>query len=284
MLKVLALIFMTIDHIGYYFFGIISDELYLACRLIGRLAFPIFAYLTALGYRRTRNLLNYCIRLFAFAVPAQFIFSYAKQNSGFFENMNILFTFGLSIVFITAFEIFANGNYDRLVKMEPLQETGEPVKLPWQFRFNLGFSMNPLLAISLGLLFMFLSLFAALYFETDYAAYGIITVFLFYLAMREEDRKTQFKQALLYQSFFNLIVISTSYLLREYYYILPRSEYLFKHSSMQAYSVLALFIIYQLPKRFIHRDKRPAAWQKYFFYLYYPLHVLILVMIRNAFF
>lgn len=62
-LKLIAIVTMLIDHIGYMFFPHIQ-----LFRTIGRIAFPIFAYQIALGYKNTSNLPKYSLRLFVFAL------------------------------------------------------------------------------------------------------------------------------------------------------------------------------------------------------------------------
>lgn len=62
-LKLIALITMLIDHIGYMFF----EEIRLF-RTIGRIAFPIFAYQLAMGFKHTSSRVRYCGRLAIFSV------------------------------------------------------------------------------------------------------------------------------------------------------------------------------------------------------------------------
>ena len=61
-LKVLALIFMTVDHVG-----MILSPWSSWMRVVGRLAFPIFAFLIAEGCRHTRSMGKYlgCMALLA---------------------------------------------------------------------------------------------------------------------------------------------------------------------------------------------------------------------------
>lgn len=275
MLKILAVIFMTLDHIGAYFMDYLSPDLYLVLRMVGRLAFPIFAYNVALGYRRTRNFFRYGLRLLGWGMVAEVIMRWARMQMNRQSDPNVLFTLALGVVFITAYELFTKGNYDRLVRLEPIQDTPGELKLPHQYRFNLGFEMQPHLAMILGLLFMSLSLWAGWHFETDYGEYGIIMIFLFHQALKKPQEE-QFKTALLYQSFFHLMLLSLAYYLH-YFRLLP--EGFFYINALQGLSVLAVFIIFKLPEHFSEPDRRPGPVQKYFFYLYYPLHLVVIALI-----
>lgn len=87
-LKILACIFMLIDHIGYVFFPKV-----ILLRIIGRLAFPIFAYFIAEGYRRTKDITNYLGRLFVFALISQIPFKAAFRV----DNLNIFFTLTMGL-------------------------------------------------------------------------------------------------------------------------------------------------------------------------------------------
>ncbi|MBM4401203.1 MAG: hypothetical protein FJ045_04550, partial [Crenarchaeota archaeon] len=65
-LKVTAIVTMTMDHIG--------DILYpgtLFLHIIGRLAFPLFAYLIALGIESTKKPKKYMMTLLSFALISQ---------------------------------------------------------------------------------------------------------------------------------------------------------------------------------------------------------------------
>ena len=62
-LKMIAIVTMFIDHIGYAILGKFSFFNY-----IGRIAFPIFALQISEGYSHTRNLKKYFLRLFILAV------------------------------------------------------------------------------------------------------------------------------------------------------------------------------------------------------------------------
>lgn len=65
-LQWLALVTMLIDHAGCVFFPGTP-----ALRAVGRLSFPIFAFLLSEGFAHTRDLKKYALRLFLFAVIAE---------------------------------------------------------------------------------------------------------------------------------------------------------------------------------------------------------------------
>ncbi|MGG6295156.1 TraX family protein [Leptolyngbya sp. AN02str] len=84
-IKLLAALFMVIDHVGYVLVDNNSTM-----RLIGRLSFPLFAWLLVQGEAHTRNIWRYGIRLLIFAVISQPIYQYTFQI--FTLDLNILFT------------------------------------------------------------------------------------------------------------------------------------------------------------------------------------------------
>lgn len=65
-MQLIAMMTMLIDHIGAVFF---KDQM--LWRVIGRIAFPIYAYCIVLGYKHTRNLKSYMRRLFLIAAVSQ---------------------------------------------------------------------------------------------------------------------------------------------------------------------------------------------------------------------
>ena len=90
-LKILAAIFMTIDHIGVILFPRV-----LVLRLIGRLALPIYAFMIAEGCKYTRNKKKYFGMVFGLGAVCQIVY-YLFDGSLYFS---ILITFSLSILMI----------------------------------------------------------------------------------------------------------------------------------------------------------------------------------------
>ncbi|BES64300.1 TraX family protein [Gottschalkiaceae bacterium SANA] len=98
MLKIIGMISMVADHVGVQFFSENPAILYYALRIFGRLAFPIFAYLLAMGFQRTRDWKKYAMRLGVFALITQIPFQI------FAGHLNVLFTFLVGIFFLKAYE------------------------------------------------------------------------------------------------------------------------------------------------------------------------------------
>ena len=97
-LKVIALVSMTIDHVTYHVMGnamgLQESWLYGCLRGVGRLAFPIFAFLVVEGYRHTHHLGKYATALFLTAVISEIPW-YLLGETG---SHNVLFTLLLGLV------------------------------------------------------------------------------------------------------------------------------------------------------------------------------------------
>lgn len=80
-IKVIAIIAMTIDHIAWTAFSGYSKELLpVIMHIIGRLTCPIMCYFIAEGYHYTKNVSKYTSRLFAFAFISHFAYIFASMD------------------------------------------------------------------------------------------------------------------------------------------------------------------------------------------------------------
>lgn len=214
-LKVIAIITMTIDHAG----AVVFKDVF-ALRMIGRLSFPIFAFLIANGYSYTKDRKKYAIRLLLFAVLSQYPFMLAFNVDW---SLNIFFTLFLGLLAIALYDYFKEKNNYLLS--------------------NISVLILAILATALN---------------TDYGYYGVFLIFLFYYF------RNNFLGASISIIVLNL-VFCTQIAMKYYYSI---SMY------VQCLSCLSLFIIY-----FYNKKRGPRM--KYFFYLYYPLHLIALLYIAT---
>jgi hypothetical protein len=222
MLKLIAVITMTIDHVGALFF---PQMVWL--RVIGRLAFPIFAYQVALGFEKTGNKRRYMVRMLVWAVITILPFyGFAMETSGNPRYQNVLFTFFFALVVLTFLE------QRRVLPM-------------------LAFGVAPLVVLEyVGITF-------------DYGLYGVAVVVIFYLFKKKE---------------YQLVGIFGATIVYLLIRMAPRGIPLYVIlSNIQLLSLFAVLLI--------HRD---WTWEvhlpKYFFYLYYPAHMALLVFIHNQIF
>lgn len=96
-LKILALVSMFCDHLGYTIYGQFSFMNY-----IGRIAFPIFAFCITEGYVHTKNLKKYFLRLGILAIISQIPYVLFESTFLTSPNLNIIFTLilGLFTIFL----------------------------------------------------------------------------------------------------------------------------------------------------------------------------------------
>lgn len=95
MIKIIAFIAMTIDHINYVYQ--FDNPLLL---IIGRLAFPLFAWGIAAGSKRTSNSKRYAMRLLLIAVVSQVPYWLLFNNT----SLNVCFTLLIGLCIIEIYE------------------------------------------------------------------------------------------------------------------------------------------------------------------------------------
>ena len=116
-LKIIALIFMTIDHVGVF---LPSSPLQFTFRVLGKIALPIFIYTTLEGCKKTKDIKKYMLRLgvmsilmYIAIVIAQLVFYF--NNGYLLVFQNIFFTL-LNLVFVYyLFFVNKNKNKRRMV-------------------------------------------------------------------------------------------------------------------------------------------------------------------------
>lgn len=95
-LHVIAMLFMLCDHL---WATVVPGNDWLTC--VGRLAFPIFAFLIVEGYFHTHNLKKYVGRLLLFAVISEIPFNLVMGSRLFYPiHQNVLWTFLIGILCI----------------------------------------------------------------------------------------------------------------------------------------------------------------------------------------
>lgn len=218
-LKVLAIVTMVVDHIGNILY---PDLLFL--QMIGRLAFPIFAYLTVLGVESTNKPLKYMMTLLFFAVVSQvpYFLAFGIQP---LERLNILFSLSLSAMTIYFYD-----------KRSPIA---------------------------------FFPLLVSMILPIEGSYYVVLT------AVGVKLLKSASKLGVLVLVALNL------------QFVLFSSEI---HTQIQIISLFAVPLIFlhiknKLKKEIlISKDSLAYSFRKYFFYIFYPLHLTLIFYINMPIF
>ena len=92
-LKILALVFMIVDHIGVLFYPGVME-----LRVIGRMALPLYAWCLVVGSVKTRNPWKYGLRLLITAVISQPVYMFAMKHT--WSELSILFTLLIALIAI----------------------------------------------------------------------------------------------------------------------------------------------------------------------------------------
>lgn len=103
-LKLIACITMLIDHFGAVIVPMLPvpymEDLYYACRIIGRIAFPIYCFLLVEGMRRTRNAGKYILRLGIGILLAELPFDLLFEGGFSWASQSVMVTLTLGAVML----------------------------------------------------------------------------------------------------------------------------------------------------------------------------------------
>ena len=107
-LKLIACLTMLIDHFGYAIVPHLqipnTGEVVFICRVIGRLAFPIFCFLLVEGMRHTRNPKKYILRLFIGMLLAEVPFDMIYTGNVSWAHQSVMVTLTLGAMMLLCME------------------------------------------------------------------------------------------------------------------------------------------------------------------------------------
>ncbi len=242
-LRVIACIAMLIDHIGYQIGN-------MECRMIGRIAFPIFVFLIINGYRHTSNKAYYAFRLALFAIISQIPFSLFCYNRIDFSHGNVMVTLFFALICIWLADSIGKNKYLRYVSLLP------SVLVCGLYHFG--------------------------FIHSDYGAKGILMALLFFFA----DHKTARGRIILAVGL--PMVVMYSYILSggiQLVKLMLGMQYSWPQVS--DWGLRQLFCLGALIPIFAYNGKKgtyphsrfAAKLLQYGFYAFYPVHMLLLWLI-----
>lgn len=202
---------MILDHIKY---GIPQTDNFIT-EYLGRISYPLFAFLIVEGYVHTSDLKKYYKRLFIFAIISQIPFMLFRTLVGEWKMLNIMFTLLLGLLSITS--------YDKIKK--------EYISFP----------------ICIGLIIL------GNFINVDYGWFGVATILILYV-FRE-----------------NKILKSIGYAILVALYFYFSGVRIINDEIITLYFSILLSII---PMVLYNGEQGKRI--KYFFYWFYPIHMMII--------
>lgn len=261
-LKIIAIVAMAIDHVG-YFIAPINMHAYIIMRAIGRIAFPIFCFQIAEGYRHTSNQKRYLARLLTAAVISEVPFDLCFHNTFFhWEDLNVMFTLLLGLLSICLYELILN---KIRFKLKPL-------------------ALLPLLALS----------FAAKVLNTDYGAIGVILIFLLYIVGSPPQGKTHklmicavlalfaIQGILIYDIRFHLSAIIAMIKPLNFasrFITVPEAPNYWSYLKALSFASVIPILFYNGKAGKKPKSKASKMILQYSFYLFYPVHMLLIRLV-----
>lgn len=263
-LKWVAMAAMLIDHIGavilercFFYTGtgeMINSAVYsldVAARLLGRTAFPIFCFLLVEGFVYTRSRKKYFNSLLLFSVISEIPFNLALSGRVFYpESQNVFFTLSIGLIAMVLYERAVNA-----------RSSGKKSK---GFAYALGTAACIVLAELL---------------RTDYGSFGVVLILIFY-ALRERGEERFFAAGVwlfLGYAILNVITMPGTFFAFLRDYGIAQSIYLFLGSGItEGFGILSFVFL-----RKYNGERGALPFSKYLFYIFYPVHLLVLACISN---
>ena len=253
-LKNIAVLTMTIDHVTAYLLkdylysqgirDLYSNGWYFAGRVVGRIAFVLYAFMIAEGAIRTQNKVKYAARLFILAIISTVPHSYLTAKKPFDpNNMNIFFLLSLGLLLIYAYE--------------------------W-LRDNIE---NRALSIAARLAAAAAASFIALQFNFEYGMMGVLLILAFYIWRYNTSGMV----------ISVILVMSVGYMLNTVLHS-GAVRWVTNHSTdlLNAFirtDRIQIFGLLALPFILLYNGNKGRQLPKLFYYLYYPVHLGIIALI-----
>ena len=216
-LKILAALFMIVDHVGALFFPELLGSMGWM-RYVGRLSFPIFAFFIAEGCRYTKNRARYLGVLSLMGLVFHLVYYYVVGD----EMINVIVTFAMGVALVYLWQ-------NALAACKAKRAEG----------IVLGF------ALFVGYGFLCYEICKAVH--VDYRFGGIILPWLVYLTNKKWMRLFFFA--------LGIVVVAIC---------------------MGTEKEVEVWALLSVPIMALYSGERGKMRMKYFFYLFYPIHLVAL--------
>lgn len=243
-IKLIAIFSMLLDHSGDALLGRLSF-----LNMLGRIAFPLFAFQLVIGYSNTHNLKKYLIRLFLFALISQVPYGIFINNVfGYNNELNIFFTLILGIL----------------------------VMLIYDYQPKITFNSQFLIIVA-KVWSIFLILLSSQALKVDYGFWGVLLILLIYILYPNNLNN---QNSYLRNALFKLSKTQRITIFEIAMFVMIVAKYICYFFTCSFGTIFELIFFTFLPTVFmlIYNGKKGPS-MKYFFYLFYPVHLIILDII-----
>lgn len=221
-LKIIAMISMILDHLKYA----IPLTKGFATLYLGRIAFPIFAFLISEGFVHTHSRPKYMIRMLVFAIISQLPFHLFAHNLIHSKAiLNVMFTFEIALCGLCIIDLFKKQN-----------------------------GLFKLLDYIITVVSLMIILVIAYFIHPDYTWYGVSCVWIFYIFRKSK------------------ILTTLGYIVLDIIYYLSLGFGFKEDYKVILFSLIPIVFI-------LFYNGKQGRKLKYFFYVFYPVHLLILYFI-----
>lgn len=249
MLHIIAMVLMLSDHM----WGTIAGNIRLLT-MIGRVAFPIFAFMIVEGMYHTSSVKKYMLRLLAFALISEIPFDFMMSGRWFsIYHQNVLWTFLMAILLILLLQSVKK-LIDKLVAIIKNEIVAK-------IAFIVLYLAATYLVCGIGFIAGSLSM-------VDYYGGGVVTVIVLYVFHERKWWNFIIQLMLLYYINTEMIGGMT--------FLIPTPLGTFELCE-QAIAVLAIIPMWLYKGRKGYNKK----WFKYFCYGFYAGHMALLCIIRS---
>lgn len=260
----IALITMTLDHIGAYQTITQNRTINDGLRIIGRIAAPLFLFMVVEGFRHTRNKFQYLLRLYVAGTAIEVVNRVIAKAMGVFEFGNILPMLFYTALFIFCIEHIVNNRNNK--KIVCLAVCG--LIIPFLF-----YILNIiLLENEYDTAWYIISIFFPSPMHVDYSILFVVMGVAWYFINNRAINCAIFAVLSL-----TCMIVPASFFFGNFPYVfMPHF-----------FNIFALFANTQwcmclaIPFMLLYNGEKGHSL-KYLFYVYYPIHVYVLFFIQQS--
>ena len=281
-LKIIAIVTMLMDHSGDALIGNFSW-----LNIVGRIAFPLFAFQLVIGYRHTHNLKKYMLRMIIFAAISQVPFSILNKKTDP-TTLNIFVTLFFGLVVLALYDMYLESHgknkyflFLRNKKRVPIFSKSKEV-VPKNNIENTISQKQVLFFNIVKFIYIILIIILCQAINTDYGAWGIALILLIHIFYPYQTRIVDKQYSSIKKvkvsrySIISFLMIMFGMALLRYINLI---------GIIKTYNVIYLTIFTFIPSiLMLFYNGKKGKECKMFFYIFYPAHLIILNILRAIIF